>query len=330
MQQRNSRRISCPLQPVYDPHGFQLLIEEDVSLLPALLLDALHVLVIKFAVFFIGSNPSKEFSDCDPGQQIALFSRFQGRATYRSLNLPRRFKEMKGRLYKKWNKMFEDENVVQQIWCRSQAADIILLQRVKEGTFQELTKLFSKMYSIVPNRFPTGQTETTVICLLKATVDLQESKTIRRIDNRHFAVSCNSGNVLYYVGVVCFEKSESSSVKKKVVNKLIPSIGNTPVIFGGEFGEDLAVSHNPVPRAVLNKYNGIHYEDKAPLRSILRRTRTYLNFQTGIEGKACSPVTGGIFSSLPLVESTFCDDNEWENNPSDHAPIFQEIMLGSF
>lgn len=233
---------------------------------------------------------------------------------------------MKSRMYKKWDTIFADENVVQQIWLRANAADIILLQRVKEKTFYELKRQLSKVYSMIPNNFPTDQRETTVICLLKATVELQETKHIRRIDNRHFAVTCKSENILYHVGVVCLDKSESPQVKRKVINTLISPTGNTPVIFGGEFGEDLTKSQNAVPKAVLNKYNGI----KVPLSSRSRRTRTFLNFSIETENKSGKSVTADIFSSLPLVQNSFCDYNEWQNNPSDQTPIFQDIMLGSF
>lgn len=324
---RRRGRSSSPLQLVYDPIAFQILLEEDVLLLPALILDSLHVLIIRFAVFLKMRDLSKAFSDCEPVEQIALFSKFNEGELVGNMSIPRKFKEMKLRLYKLWNKMFEDKNVVQQIWSRANAADIILLQKVNKEIYDVLTRQFSRVYNIVPNIFPTDQSETAVICLLKSTVDLQETKKIRRIDNRHFAVSCKSWGILYNVGVVCLDKSESSHVKKKVLAKLMPSIGNNPVIFGGDFGEDLSASHNAVPRAVLHKYNGINYEDKASIMSVMRQTRTYLNFELG---KSYNPITEGIFTSLPLVQNSLCDFNEWENNPCDQAPIFQDIMLGSF
>jgi len=324
---RRRGRSSSPLQLVYNPIASQLLLEEDVLLLPALLLDSLHVVIIRFVIFLTISELSKAFSDCEPSEQIALFSKFNKGDIIGNMSIPTKFKEMKMRLYKLWNKTFEDKNVVQQIWSRAHAADIILLQRVNKQIYKELTRQFSRVYNIVPNVFPTDQSETTVICLLKSTVDLQETKKIRRIDNRHFAVSCKSWDIFYWVGAVCLDKSESSQVKKKVLAKLMPSIDNTPVIFGGDFGEDLSVSQNAVHRAVLNKFNGINYIDKASKMSVRRRTRTYLNFTLG---KSYNPITEGIFSSLPLVQNSFCDFNEWENNPCDEAPIFQDIMLGSF
>jgi len=245
------------------------------------------------------------------------------------LDMPRKFKEMKGRLYKQWNSLFEDKNIIQQIWSKALAADIILLQGVKKGTFNQLSKQFSGVYSLIPNRFPAGEEDTTVICLLKSTVQLQGNKKVIQIDQHNFAVLCKSYNILYYVAAVCLDELQSMHMKTKVMTKLLRSIGTTrPLIFGGDFGIDLMATDTTLAGTILKNYNGINYKQRSPF--LVSRTRSYVNFQMKNRGEPCVKVTNGIFSSFPLVDDAFTDFNCWGENISDHAPIFQEIQLALF
>jgi len=326
-------RESSPLRPMYEIAAFKRLIEEDVLLLPALLIDALHVFVIRFSTYLLGRQQTKVFSEYDTCVQISKFNGFCDETSPDNLYIPKIFTRMRTRLYKKWKKVFEDKHVVRQLWkkAKKREADIILLQRVKKGTFQELAMQLSEVYTIVPTMFPEGQEETTVICLLKSTVHVRNK--VRRIDNHHFAVLCGTSDIFYYVGIVSLPKNEDSfPPRSKVVSKLIKSIGKTtPAIIGGDFGEDLAANDNPLSRAMLKRYNGINHNQEVPLSTVVNLNRSLLNFKierTSLETKS---VTNGIFSSFPLVGDAFSDLVSWgPNNPSDHAPIFQEIMLGLF
>jgi len=330
---RRRIRDSSPFQPTYEIASFQQLIEEDVLLLPALLLDALHVFVIRFSTYLLGRQQTKVFSEYESHVQIEKFGGFRTETIPDNLYIPKLFTRMRARLYKKWKRVFEDRNIIRQIWnkARKRAADIILLQRVKEGTFQELVKQLSDVYTIVPSIFPEGKNEATIICLLKSTVTHRNK--IRRIDEHNFAVLCRTSDIFYYIGVVNLDDSEDSSLlRRKIVARLMKYIGTTkPAIIGGDFGEDLAVTGNPLARTMLRSYNGINHNQEVPLASVVNLNRSLLNFKIERTSVQIKSVTNGIFSSFPLVGDAFSDLVSWgPNNPSDHAPIFQEIMLGLF
>jgi len=329
---KHRQRITSPLQPVYHPAGFQQLLEEDISLLPILLLDSLHVFIIRFTSFLIREELEEEFFYCSSDKQIELLSSYNAGATSENnLRLPREFVAMKMRLFKNWNSRFEAKNIVQQIQAKAIAVDIIFLQRVKEDVYNELAKQLSGVYSIIPNKFPAGEKDVTVTCLLNSTVHLQGRKKQTQMDQHNFAVLCKSYDIQYYVGAVCLTNNYSSCVKRKRLTKLLRSIGTTrPLILGGDFGFDLSANDNADARTTLKNYNGINYDQKSPFKSLISRTSTHLNFQARMGGKPFVGVPDGIFSSFPLVDDAFTDLNCWGENISDRAPIFQEIQLGLY
>jgi len=324
------QRTTSPLQRTYNSADFNRLLEKDISILPVLILDSLHVLVIRFTTFLSTWNLQKEFSECFSNSQTELFSMFKAGPTPDNiLDVPRQFKEMKRRLYKQWNSLFEDKNIIQQIWSKALAADIILLQGVRKGTYNQLSRQFSGVYSLIPNKFPAGEKDTTVICLLKSTVHLQEKKKKIKIDQHNFAVLCKSYDILYYIAAVSLTDLESSLLKRKVMTKLVRSIGTKrPLIFGGDFGADLTGNDTQIAGEILKNYNGINYKQRSPF--LVSRTRSHVNLEMKNIGKPCVTVTDGIFSSFPLVDEAFTDFKCWGENISDHAPVFQEIQLGLF
>jgi len=325
-------RISSPLQPIYKPGGLYRLLQKDISLLPTVLLNALQIFVIRFTVFLIGEKFGTEFSEVSPSEQLELVSRFSaGEIPEDSLMIPRMFILLKRQVYKNWSTRFKAKNIIQQIWAKAMEVDIILLQRVNKETFDELKQQFACVYSIIPRKFPAGEKYTTVICLLNCKVELQAKPKPIQIDHQNFAVLCKSYDILYYIGVVCLSNVDSPAQKRKLMTTLVRSMGTTrPMIFGGNFGFDLTDIHNAKVGTLLNNYNGINYDQRSPLRSLITPIRSHLNFQREVEGKPCVGATNGIFSTFPLVDQAFTDISSWGENASDHAPIFQEIQLGLY
>merc|ERR1719397_1644387 len=70
------KRTTNPLQHSYNPAEFHQLLEKDICFLPVLILDSLHVLVIRFTVFLTSFNLQKEFSEYCSNTQIELFFMF--------------------------------------------------------------------------------------------------------------------------------------------------------------------------------------------------------------------------------------------------------------
>lgn len=82
---------------------------------------------------------------------------------------------------------------------------------------------------------------------------------------------------------------------------------------------------------MLKRYNGIDHTQEEPLVFSVNRTRTNLQFQVTKSDKQDKGVDDGIFSSFPLVGEAFTNFIQTgTDNPSDHGPVFQRIMLGLF
>jgi len=335
LHRKNLDRKSSPLRPGYDPAAFNELLVKDSSLLPLLILDYLHVLVIRFSGFLIQNKLRKAFSEFTPEAQIdrlVAYSEQQG--TSIELTLPKQFLTSRHRLYTKWSRVFRDSNKIQQIWKKASQsqADIILLQQVTPGAFKELLNIVSEEFTILPGNFPDKQDETTVICIRRSTVEETESE-IKYLNKQNFAVLCRSSDILYYICVVNLTPGKASgNLRKKETLKLMRGLGkNTPTIVGGNFNEDLTALDNPVAKLMLKRYNGIDHTQEEPLAFSVNRTRTNLQFQVDRSDQQDRGVDDGIFSSFPLVGEAFTDFVQTgTENPSDHGPVFQRIMLGLF
>jgi len=336
LHQRRHDRKSSPLRPGYDPAAFKMLLERDSSLLPLLILDFLHVLVIRFSGFLIQNKLRKAFSEFTPEDQIkrlAEYSEQQGDSI--ELTLPKQFLNSRNRLYSKWNKIFRDSNKIQQVWKKASLAqaDIIMLQQVTPGAYRELEDIVSEEFDVLPEKFPENEDEATVVCIRRSTVTLEKDSKIKYLNRQNFAVLCRSSDILYYVCVVNFTPGETcGDLRKKEAIKLMRTLGrNTPTIVGGNFNEDLTAVENPVAKLMLKQYNGIDHTQDEPLVFSVNRTRTNLQFQVARSDQQDKEVDDGIFSSFPLVGEAFTDFVQTgAENPSDHGPVFQRIMLGLF
>jgi len=335
LHQKNRGRKSSPLRPEYNPAAFHELLEKDPSLLPLLILDFLHVLVIRFSGFLIKNDLRKAFSEFTPEAQIdqlVAYSEEQGNSI--ELTLTKHFSLTKHRLYTEWNRVFRDNNKIQQIWTKASLvqADIILLQQVTQGAYRELINIVTEEFTVLPGNFPGKQDETTVICIRRSTVEETETE-VKYFNEQNFAVLCKSSDILYWVCVVNLTPGKTSGdLRKKEALKLMRALGrNTPTIVGGNFNEDLTAGDNPVAKIMLKQYNGIDHTQELPLAFTVNRTRTNLQFQVARSDQQDREVDDGIFSSFPLVGQAFTDFTQTgTENPSDHGPVFQRIMLGLF
>jgi len=336
LHQGHHDRKSSPLRPGYDPAAFKWLLERDPKLLPLLILDFLHVLVIRFSGFLIQNKLRKAFSEFTPEDQIQRlveYSEQQGDSI--QLTLPKQFLNSRHRLYAKWNKIFRDSNKIQQVWKKASLvqADIIMLQQVTPGSYRELENIASEEFNVLPEKFPEKEDEATVLCIRRSTVNLEKDSKIKYLNQQNFAVLCRSSDILYYVCVVNLTPGETcGDLRKKEAIKLMRSLGrNTPTIVGGNFNEDLTAVDNPVAKIMLKQYNGIDHTQDEPLVFSVNRTRTNLQFQVAKSDQQDKEVDDGIFSSFPLVGEAFTDFVQTgAENPSDHGPVFQRIMLGIF
>jgi len=336
LHQSNPDRKSSPLRPGYDPAAFHELVKKKPSLLPLLILDFLHVLVIRFSGFLIQNKLRKAFSEFTPEDQVerlVAYTEEQGDSI--DLTLPKQFLNSRNRLYTKWNRVFKDSNKIQQIWKKASQsqADIILLQQLTPGLYRELKHIVSEEFNVLPEKFPEKQDETTVICLRRSTVELEKDSKIKYLNQQNFAVLCRSSDILYYVCVVNLTPGETcGDLRKKEAIKLMRALGrNTPTIVGGNFNEDLTATANPVAKIMLKQYNGIDHTQEEPLVFSVNRTKTNLQFQVARSDQQDKEVDDGIFSSFPLVGEAFTDFIQTgTENPSDHGPVFQRIMLGLF
>jgi len=327
------KRETNPLHSIYDPTAFRRLIEKDVALLPCLVQDFLHLLVIKFTVYYVCKKKcSNMFSDLDPSEQIDVFTCYSEGSRRNRLTIPKKFKYVKTRLYEEWSKVFEDKNVAQQVYinAKKKNTDIIFLHRVTEATFLEVRSRLQEMFTIVPDAFPVGQKDTTVICTFNKTVNCGNRERIKWIDHNSFAIPCRTDDISYYVAGVSMRNSRDSSViKTRVVDQLVRAIGKrTPAIIGGDLDVDLTAIDNPAAKAFMTNYNGINYKQESILASMANWRRTPLNCKLEKTNEPRKSLKEGIFASFPLVGDAVSDVRGWgENNPSDHPPVYQEIML---
>lgn len=336
LHQRHQDRHSSPLRPGYDPAAFNELLERDPSLLPLLILDFLHVLVIRFSGYLIQNKLRKAFSEFTPEDQIKKLAEYceqQGEST--ELTLPKQFLNSRKRLYSKWNIIFRDSNKIQQVWKKASLvqADIIMLQQVTAGAYKELENIVSEDFDVLPEKFPDKEGDQTVLCIRRSTVTLEKDSKIKYLNQQNFAVLCRSSDILYYVCVVNLTPGETcGDLRKKEAIKLMRTLGrNTPTIVGGNFNEDLTAVDNPVAKIMLKQYNGIDHTQDEPLVFSVNRTRTNLQFQVARSDQQDKEVDDGIFSSFPLVGEAFTDFVQTgAENPSDHGPVFQRVMLGLF
>jgi len=329
---RNIDRKSSPLRPQYDERSFQRLLNKDPGLLPALILDSLHVFVIKFASWLIENQLTKTFSEFTDVEQIEKLTSYLSLYSPDDLQLPKQFVTTREKIYAKWNLVFQDINKVQQVEKKAEAtqADIILLQQVTKGVFRRLTSRMSSKYAFKPSKFPSEQKETTLICLNKTTVKHEKDHKTKRIDNQNFAVPCRTYDILYYVGDVHLTAGEKAGeLRKSEANQFRRALGsNAQVIIGGSFNEDLSSHSNPVAKIMLKTYNGIDHTQDVPLAYNINRMRTYFQFELRKAGKQDRGVGDGIFSTFPLVGEAFTDFLfTGLDNPSDYGPVFQRILV---
>jgi len=323
------------LQLHYDFAKCKLLLDKDPTLLPLIILDALHVFIIKFSIFLIDNDLQIAFSEFTPEAQLERIAAFLKQHKRDDLSLPERFVRTRRRLYKKWRLVFKDTNKIKQLWKKvSQTqTDIVLLQQVTKPAFEDLKSKLQDEWVIVPMAFPVDKLETTAICLRKATVKLQNDWKIRQLDNQNFAVPCSSGDISFYVAVFhLIEGEDCGKQRKKQALKFLRILGrNTPVILGGEFNEDLTALENTVAKIMLTIYNGIDHTQEEPLAYSVNRTRTNLHCDVAKADKLDKGVDDGIFSSFPLAGEAFTDfRHSGYENPSDHGPVFQRVSLGLF
>jgi len=318
----------------YDSKIHVRLLENDPKLLPLIILDSLHVLAIRLSVFLIDNQLRMAFSEYSVDEQISELTDFVQQKGLEDLSLPDKFKNARRRLYKKWRKAFQDCNKIQQLWLKASQAqtDIILLQQLSPLAFGELRSKFAEEWEIFPSEFPPHEDETTAICLRKTTVTAEDAE-IRRLNNQNFAVLCKSSDIRFYVAVVHLTEGEGcGQQREKEVLQFHRILGKrTPTIVGGDFNEDLTGYENTIAKLMLSKYNGIDHTQEIPLAFSLTRTRTNLQCDIIMASKQKSGVDDGIFSSFPLVGEAFTDFlHSGFENPSDHGPVFQRVLLGLF
>jgi len=336
LHRKNRERKTSPLRLNYDPLEYNRLLKADPTILPLLILDFLHVLVIKFSAFLVESQLRKAFSEFQSENQIGQLVAYSKQCKERiKLDLPKQFLNSRKRLYSKWKLVFKERNKIKQVSKKASETktDIILLQQVTQAAYKELVGQMSVTFDILPKEYPDSQKETTVICLRKSTVQAKKDTKIKYLNERNFVLLCVSSDILFYVGVVNLTPGEScGEFRKKEALRLMRALGkNTPVIVGGNFNEDLTASDNPVAKIMLEKYNGIDHTQDEPLVFSVNRTRTTLQFEVAKSDEQDKGVNDGIFSSFPLVGEAFTNFIQTGmDNPSDHGPVFQRIMLGLF
>jgi len=336
LHRNNRERKTSPLRLNYEPLEFRKLLKVDPTVLPLLILDFLHFLVIKFSAFLIENQLEKAFSEYESKDQLEeLVAYSKQHQDCSELSLPKMFLTSRRKLYKKWNLVFTERNKIKQLLkkaCETQT-DIILLQQVTKLVYKELVEQMSKKYDILPKEFPVLQKETTVICLEKTSVQMKKDSKIKYLNEQNFVVQCLSSDILFYVGVVYLTPGKSFlAVRKSEVSRLRRAMGeNTPVIVGGNFNEDLTGQENSVAKLMLKNYNGIDHTQEQPLVFSVNRRRTHLQFEVSKAGDQDQGVNDGIFSSFPLVGEAFTNFIQTGmDNPSDHGPVFQRIMLAMF
>jgi len=305
------------------------------TILPVLILDFLHVLVIRFSGFLIDNKLQLAFSEFEPEDQIERLAAYCEQQVDIELSLPEKFLHSKKKLYRKWNLIFHERNKILQLAKKAEQTktDIILLQQVTQAAYSELVDQMSRSFFILPTKFPEKQNEITAICLRKTTVKPEENSKLKYVNEKNFIALCRSSNILYYIGVVNLTPGENrGALRKKQAVNIRRILGkDTPAIVGGNFNEDLTAMDNPVAKIMLNGYNGIDHTQEESLVFSVNRTRTHLQFELAKSEQQDKGVEDGIFSSFPLVGEAFTNFIQTGmDNPSDHGPVFQRIMLGLF
>jgi len=333
LRKKSVTRATAPLLLAYNADGYESLLKQDPTLLPLLILDSLHVLVIKLSVFLIENQLQMAFSEYEPNVQIERLTAFLKEKDINDLSLPKHFDGLRKRLYKKWSLAFQDANKINQLVIKatSTKADIILLQQLTASAFDELTNKLSEGWVIFPKQFPAKEKDTTAICVRRTMLTVQQEPKIRRIDAKNFAILCKSSDILFYVGVVHLPEGEANSkLRRTKALKFQKILGkSTPVILGGEFNEDITAHDNTVAGIMHRYYNGIDHTQEQPLGFSINRTRTNLQCDVLKADKLEQGVDDGIFSSFPLVGDAFTDFlHSGLENPCDHGPIFQRVSVG--
>jgi len=333
LHKKSVSRATAPLLLNYNADGYEPLLKKDPTLLPLLILDSLHVLVIRLSIFLIENQLQMAFSEYKPDVQIERLTAFFKEKDINDLSLPKHFDGVQKRLYKKWRLAFQDANKIKQLMIKatSTKADIILLQQLTASAFDVLTSKLGEVWVIFPKQFPPDEEDTTAICVRRKTVTVQQEPKIRRIDAKNFAILCKSSGILFYVGVVHLpEGGDNSQLRRTQALKFQKLLGkSTPVILGGEFNEDLTAYDNTVAEIMHRYYNGIDHTQEQPLEFCINRTRTNLQCDVLKADKLEKGVDDGIFSSFPLVGEAFTDFlHSGLVNPSDHGPIFQRVSIG--
>jgi len=333
LNKKSVSRATAPLLLNYNADGYEALLKKDPTLLPLLILDSLHVLVIRLSIFLIENKLQIAFSEHEPDVQIERLSAFLNEKDIHDLSLPRHFDGVKKRLYTKWRLAFQDANKINQLMIKatSTKADIILLQQLTASAFDELTSKLDGVWVIFPKQFPPHEKDTTAICVRRTMVEVQQEPKIRRIDAKNFAILCKSSDILFYVGVVHLpEGVDNSQLRRTQALKFQKLLGkSTPVILGGEFNEDITAYDNTVAEIMYRYYNGIDHTQEQPLAFSINRTRSNLQCDVLRADKLEKGVDDGIFSSFPLVGEAFTDFmHSGLENPSDHGPIFQRVSVG--
>jgi hypothetical protein len=325
---RCPRRASNPLQPHYIRNAFKKLLHQDPTLLPVLILDSLHTLIIRFSSFLLYNNLQKAFSEYETSEQMEKFSLYSLQNNPNDHRLPRHFKNVRNVLCQKWKTVFGDANQLRQVQLKMDMsnADIVLLQNITSGVFNLLRKELLERFYVFPVELPMELKKTSVICLKKATV-LVEKTDRTFINHSNFAVLCRSSDILFYVAVVsltpgnaCGEirKQEATSFKR-LLRK------GTPVVIGGYFNEDLTALSNPVARIMLKSYNGL--DQNQELACTINATKTNLQFEVTGADKIVKGLDNGIFSSFPFTGNASTDFlYPGRENPCDYGPIFQRIV----
>jgi len=336
LHRRNRGRKTSPLRLNYEPLEFKKLLKVDPTVLPLLILDFLHFLVINFSAFLIENQLQKAFTEYEPKEQLEeLVAYFKQHEDRNDLWLPKLFLTSRRKLYNKWNLVFTERNKIKQLLNKAfeTQTDIILLQQVTKLDYKVMLEKMSEQFYILPKEFPVLQKEITVICLKKTAVQVKKDTKIKYLNEQNFVVQCLSDDILFYVGVVNLTPGESCrEVRKKEALRLRRALGeNTPVIVGGNFNEDLTGQENSVAQIMLKNYNGIDHTQEQPLVFSVNRRRSNLQFEVAKSDYQDQGVNDGIFSSFPLVGEAFTNFIQTgKDNPSDHGPVFQRIMLALF
>jgi len=325
-----SDRASSALRQYYSSSACKSLIEKDPAILPALILDTLHTLTIRFSAYLLYNDIEKAFSEYESDEQIKQLKAYTGKTNPDDLVLPKYFREARKTLYDKWNSVFKDDNLLTQIVRKLEASntDIALLQGITKQLFYMLKKTMSDSYLLYPEDFPSNFTHTTVICLKNGTVKA-DKENIRRIDELNFAVPCQSTDINFFVGVVHLSPGQGcGGLRKKEAIRYRRMIGKDPAIFGGNFNEDLSAIENPVSQIMQNHFNGIDHTQAMPLACTTNPTRTNLQFNIAQSDQRVASVENGIYSTFPLVGDAWTDFlYPGKTNPSDRGPVFQRVRL---